>query len=325
MDCDKKKTKLFKFLFKYSKKLLPLNRGICAELIIILEWICFIKQNNYEICLENYILKTGNIFKLLYHNSFNKNNTISFEGSVNSKKIFKNIYNYNCSEKNNKYRRNIWDNYRFGKQYKNYEILNSYIPITSSHMFTCNLKYYYEPSFNTLINTYHKYFNEYLCFTQEFNFELLNYINDLKLVPNKYIGVHIRTCNNGIYNIKEHKFIKKIMDEITPLLNNKYDIFVCTQYEPILKEFINKYGERIKYIKNIIRSRFDWVNNIKPKLTKENIYNYQNECKMAFIDCYILSQSKLIIGGTSKYLVSSLIIGNNTNFHILETLSKRKR
>jgi len=135
-------------------------------------------------------------------------------------------------------------------------------------------------------------------------------INSLKL-PNKTLAAMIRAPVH--YQNVDNNFFKEILTEIDILIKDYDYLYLFTQVKEYQDIIINKYQNRVLYLKNknMVENFIDWT---------VNDTDYKKECIDCFLDVYLASTCDFLIGGSSNMMLGALFINPKQQFKIFDCL-----
>lgn len=180
-----------------------------------------------------------------------------------------------------------------------------------------NIKGHYIPGYsNTNKIELSDNYNTYKDIIAKFNFkdELLNKIKTYqeKLnITEKTIGVHIRLTDMNIHHANDYGYYN--FDDYLKYFNNDDDFFVASDNKESIKKLVDIFGDKIKYVPNIIRAENENEDTSTLQLTNFKNYSFWEE---AFIEMFLLSKCGSFICRASN-LANATIIHSNSIKNII--------
>jgi hypothetical protein len=154
-------------------------------------------------------------------------------------------------------------------------------------------------------------FDKYKEIISKINFHenLLNkvkYYEEKLNITEKTIGVHVRLTDMNIYHKSDYGY--KNFNDYLKFMNKNDDFFIASDNEESLEKLKNIFGDKIKYIPNLIRVKKEKKDSLKLQLD-----NFENDIFWveAFIEMLLLSKCGSIICRTSS-LTNASIVHSNT-------------
>jgi hypothetical protein len=134
----------------------------------------------------------------------------------------------------------------------------------------------------------------------------LKYYEEKLNITEKTIGVHIRLTDMNIYHKSDYGY--KDFNDYLKFINKYDDFFVASDNEESLEKLINIFGDKIKYIPNLIRVKTEKEDSLNLQLD-----NFKNDIfwEEGFIEMLLLSKCGSIICRTSS-LTNASILHSNT-------------
>ena len=164
-----------------------------------------------------------------------------------------------------------------------------------------------------------KIWRKYIKIRKELEDELQKEINEVFRGSVKILGVQARGTdfNRKVYNHPIPISVKEYFEQIDRVINDYEYIFLATEDQNNLEQFILKYGDKLLYHKDIMRS--DTIDN--PALGKSDEFDKRENPKYSLakdvmIDMMSLSQCTGIITGMSQVSICARIwkIAKNEQF-----------
>ena len=159
-------------------------------------------------------------------------------------------------------------------------------------------------------------FNNYKNVVSKFNFkdDLLDKIKILQEqlnITEKTIGVHVRLTDMNIHHVNDYG--SSNFDDYLKYFNEYDDFFVASDNKESLNKLVDIFGDKIKYVPNIIRGETKKENTSLLQLTnfKNNIF-----WEEAFIEMFLLSKCGSLICRASN-LTNAAIVHSDTIKNII--------
>jgi hypothetical protein len=149
------------------------------------------------------------------------------------------------------------------------------------------------------------------------NDKLIKVVDDLvkELNINKNtIGVHIRLCDMNVIHGKDHgvlnfdNFLSAINSEVSD--NPNSDIFIASDNNESLGKLNSIFGDKIKYVKDMIRNELETSDGFALQLTH---FKEESLWLEAFIEMLLLSKCGTLICRVSNLANASIIYSDTIN------------
>jgi len=160
-------------------------------------------------------------------------------------------------------------------------------------------------------------FGKYKDIIKQYPFtdEMQNYIDQYKnLISTPTIGIHVRMTDmhiehpkHGIYTIDHYLKIVEYYSSLTEWEDS--NIFVASDNKESIYRFVDKFGDRVRYVDNLMRAESANENSIKMQLLNFPTKKWWME---AFLEMYLLSMCNLLICRSSNLTNVSKIYSNGT-------------
>ena len=134
----------------------------------------------------------------------------------------------------------------------------------------------------------------------------LKYYEEKLNITEKTIGVHLRLTDMNIYHKSDYGY--KDFNDYLKFINKDDDFFIASDNEESLEKLRNIFGNKIKYVPDLIRAKTENEDSLNLQLD-----NFKNDIfwEQCFIEMLLLSKCGSIICRTSS-LANASIIHSNT-------------
>ena len=177
-----------------------------------------------------------------------------------------------------------------------------------------NLNMVYPNNINNTEN--HHNLDKYKKIITKFSFkkELIEEIEGYQkslCIDENTVGVHVRLTDMNIYHLSDYGYSD--FNSYLNRLNKTDNYFVASDNEESLNKLIEIFGDKIKYVPNLIRTKNEKEDSLNLQLTN---FKNKNFWKESFIEMMLLSKCGSLICRTSC-LASASIIHSNTIKNII--------